>query len=181
MGLFDKVGKKVSEAAVSAGNSASRGASLKKAEMELSDLINKYDECYLIIGKRIAEFMRNGDDIEDTKINEAFTRITKFDQKKSEIEATIREIKGEKELATEAKKLVELEEEVEKEIAKCKELLEMGVDSQEEYDRKVAVLQNKVKHHNQLSALDTALSKKLISEEDYKIKKAAILGQDIVT
>jgi len=181
MGIFDKVTKSVSEAVVSAGTSATRTASLKKAEMELSDLNNRYDECYIIIGKRIAEFMRNGEDIDDARVKDAFGRIAKFDNKKSEIEATIRDLKGEKDLATEAQRLSEVEEEVAKEISKCKELLEMGVDSQEEYDRKVATFSNKVTNFKQLGALDTAFAKKLISEDDYKSKKAAILGKDVVT
>ncbi|MCK5680817.1 hypothetical protein KAI46_08415 [bacterium] len=181
MGIFDKVAKSVSGVAVSAGTSVTRSAALKKTEMELSDLNNKYDECYLIIGKRIAEFMRNGEDIDDARVVEAFNRISKFDTRKSELEDEIREINGEKGLATEAKKLAEVEAEVEKEISKCKELLEMGVDSQDDYDRKVAVFRNKVEHFKQLGALDTALSKKLISKDEYQTKKAAILGKDVVT
>ena len=181
MGLFSKVAQSVSNAAVSAGSSATRTAGIKKIEMELSDLNNRYDECYLIIGKRIAESLRNGEEIDDAKVNEAFGRITKFDTKKSEMEAEIRELKGESDLATEAKRLVEIEEEVEKEITKCKELLEMGVDNQEEYDRKVATLRNKVDNFKQLDALDKALTKKLISEDDYKAKKAVILGKDVLS
>jgi hypothetical protein len=52
----------------------------------------------------------------------------------------------------------------------------MGVDTQEEYDRKVATCRNKVENYKKLDALDKALAKKLISEEDYMAKKAAILG-----
>lgn len=181
MSLLSKVTKSVSGAAVSVGSNATRTAGLKKIEMELSDLNTKYDECYLIIGKRIAEALRNGEEIDDAKVNEAFGRITKFDAKKSEMEAKIRELKGDADLVTEAKRLAEIEEAVDKEIAKCKELLEMGVDNQEEYDRKVATLRNKVANFKQLDALNKALAKKLISEDDYKAKKAAILSKDVVS
>ena len=179
MGLLNKFSKAVSEAAVSAGTSATTSVAIKKFEMELSDLNNKYDECYLIIGKRIAEFIRNGNEIDDERVKGAFERILKFDQKKSELESQIKELKGDKSLAVDAKKLVEVEEEAEKEIAKFKELLDMGVDTQEEYDRKVATCRNKVENYKKLDALDKALAKKLISEEDYMAKKAAILGQNI--
>lgn len=180
MGIFNKVKKGVVGAAVSAGSNVTNTAGIKKAEMELSNLMNKYDECYLIIGKRIAEFMRNGEDIDDAKVNEAFMRITKFDAQKSELETQIKEIKQGKEQLVEAQKLVAIEEEVDKEIAKCKELLDMGVDSQEDYDRKVASLRNKVKFAGQLNKLDQALSKKLITEDVYKQKRAAILGEEVV-
>ncbi len=180
MGLLDKVKKGVTEAAVSAGTNAARTTGLKKTEMELANLNNKYDECYIIIGKRIAESLRNGEENSDPKVNEAFKRIANFDDQKSELEAKIRELKGEKEELGEAEKLVAIEEEVEGEIAKCKELLEMGVDSQEDYDKKVAVLRNKVTNFSKLEKLDQALSKKLITEDDYKKKKAALLGEDVV-
>ena len=180
MGVFDAIKKGVTDAAVSAGTGAAQSGAIKKAEMELADLLNKYDECYMIIGKRIAESLRSGDESSDAKVTEAFQRIQNFDLKRSELEVKIREIKGEKQEMVEAAKLVKVEEEVEKEIAKCKELLEIGVDSQDEYDRKVATLRNKVSNFKQLDALDQALSKKLISEDDYKTKKARLLGQDIV-
>jgi len=180
MGVFDAIKRGVTDAAVSAGTGAAQSGAIKKAEMELADLLNKYDECYMIIGKRIAESLRSGDESSDAKVTEAFQRIQNFDLKRSELEVKIREIKGEKQEMVEAAKLVKVEEEVEKEIAKCKELLEIGVDSQDEYDRKVATLRNKVSNFKQLDALDQALSKKLISEDDYKTKKARLLGQDIV-
>jgi hypothetical protein len=180
MGMFDAIKKGVTEAAVSAGTGAVQSGAIKKAEMELSDLNNKYDECYIIIGKRIAESLRSGEESSDAKVTEAFQRIQKFDLKKSELETKIREIKGEKGELVEAAKLVKIEAEVEKEIAKCKELVDIGVDSQEEYDQKVATLRNKVTNFKKLDALDNALAKKLISEEDYKKKKASLLGQDIV-
>ncbi|HIA64438.1 MAG TPA: hypothetical protein EYN93_16370 [Planctomycetaceae bacterium] len=180
MGVFDKIKKGVTTAAVSAGTGAAQGAVIKKVEMELADLLNKYDECYLIIGKRIAESLRSGEENSDAKVVEAFQRIQNFDLKKSELEVKIREIKGERLELVEAAKLVKVEEDVEKDIAKCKELLEIGVDSQEEYDRKVATLRNKVTNFKQIDALDQALAKKLLSEDDYKKKKASLLGQDIV-
>ena len=49
--------------------------------------------------------------------------------------------------------LVEVEEEAENEIGKFKELLDMGVDTQEEYDRKVATCRNKVENYKKLDAL----------------------------
>lgn len=180
MGMLDALKKGVTEAAVSAGTGAVQTGAIKKAEMELADLNNKYDECYIIIGKRISESLRTGEESSDAKVNEAFQRIQKFDLKKSELEAKLREIKGEKEGLIEAAKLVKIEEEVEKEIAKCKELLEIGVDSQEEYDQKVAGLRNKVTNFKKLDALDQALAKGLISEDDFKKKKASLLGQDVV-
>ena len=180
MGVFDAIKKGVTGAAVSAGTGAAQTGAIKKAEMELADLINRYDECYIIIGKRIAESLRSGDESSDTKVTEAFQRIQDFDLKRSELEVKIQEIKGQRQGLVEAAKLVKVEEEVEKDIAKCKELLEIGVDSQEEYDRKVATLRNKVTNFKQMDALDQALAKKLISQDDYKSKKAALLGQDIV-
>jgi hypothetical protein len=180
MGLFDKFSKAVSEAAISAGTSATTSVAIKKIEMELTDLNNKYDECYLIIGKRIAEFIRNGNEIDDARVKGAFERISQFDIKKSELESRIKELKGDKILAIDAKKLVEVEEDAENEIAKCKELLDMGVDTQEEYDRKVATHRNKVGNYKKLDAIDKALAKKLISVDDYMAKKAAILGQNVV-
>jgi len=176
MGLLNKFSKAVSEVAVSAGTSATTSVSIKKFEMELSDLNNKYDECYLIIGKRIAEFIRNGNEIDDARVKGAFERILRFDQKKAELESQIKVLKGDKILAVDAKKLVEVEEEAENEIAKFKELLDMGVDTQEEYDRKVAICRNKVENYKKLDALDKALGKKLISEEDYMAKRSAILA-----
>lgn len=178
MGMLDAIKKGVTEAAISAGTGAVQTGAIKKTEMEIADLNNKYDECYIIIGKRITESLRSGEEHSDAKVNEAYERIKKFDVKKSELEAKLREIKGEKEGKLEAAKLVKIEEEVEKEIAKCKELLDIGVDSQEEYEQKVAVLQNRVTNFKKLEALDQALAKNLISEEDYSKKKAALLGNE---
>jgi hypothetical protein len=180
MGVFDAIKKGVTEAAVSAGTGAAQTGAIKKAEMELADVINRYDECYIIIGKRIAESLRSGEESSDDRVTEAFQRIQTFDLKRSELEARIREIKGEKEGLVEAGKLVKVEEEVEKEIAKCKELLEIGVDSQDEYDQKVATLRNKVTNFKKMDALEQALAKKLISQDDYDTKVASLLGQDIV-
>jgi len=180
MGLLNNVTKGVSKAALSAGATAARGTAQKKAELELANLSNRYDEFYLVIGKRIAEFFRNGEEIKDPKVKQAFERIVKFDMQKAELEARIRELKGESVELTEAGRLVAAEEVVEKEIAKCKELLDMGVDTQEEYDRKVATFRNKMTNFKQLEALEKAFSKKLLSEDEYKIKKSALIGQDVV-
>jgi hypothetical protein len=180
MGVFDTIKKGVTDAAVSAGTGAAQSGAIKKAEFELADVINKYDECYIIIGKRISESLRSGEESSDANVTEAFQRIQTFDLKRAELEARIREIKGEKDGLAEAAKLVKVEEEVEKDIAKCKELLELGVDSQEEYDQKVATLRNKVANFKKMDALDQALAKNLITHDDYKKKMASLLGQDIV-
>ncbi len=144
--------------------------------MELGEIENRYNDGYLIIGKRIAEVLRNGEDISDPKVQEAFQRIKKLDGEKAEKEAVIRELKGDAADSTEPEDLVALEKEVDNEIAKCKEVLAMGVDSQEECDRKVAVLRNMLDHFKQLRNLNQARAKKLISEDEYKKKKAALLG-----
>jgi hypothetical protein len=180
MSFFDKVKKSVSDAATSAGTGVVQSTAIKKAEMELSDLINRYDECHIIIGKRIAEAIRNGDEVSDDKVMEAFGRIQKFDLKKAELEAKIRELKSDATSMDEAKRLAAIESEVEREIAKAKELFEIGVDTQEEYDRKVAGLRNRVTHFKQLDALDKAFAKKLITEEEFKKKRSNLLGRDIV-
>ena len=179
MGVFDKVSKAVSKAAISTGSGVARTAALKKAEVELADLENRYTECYIVIGKRVSEVLRSGEEIADAKVNDAFKRIQKFDREKAEKEAIIRELKGATTELTEAEALVAVEEEVESDIKKCRELLEIGVDSQEDYNRKVAVLRNKVIHFKKLRAFDAALSKNLITEEEYKQKRAALLGQSI--
>lgn len=180
MSFLDRVKKGVSEAAASAGVGVVQSTAIKKAEMELSDIINRYDECYIIIGKRISESIRNGEEINDAKVLEAFGRIQKFDLKKAELETKIREMKSDATSADEAKRLAEIEKEVDNEIAKAKELFEIGVDTQSEYDRKVAGLRNRITHFKQLNALDMAFNKKLITEEEYKKKRANLLGQDIV-
>ena len=86
MGLFEKIGHAVSRAAVSAGSDVVHSAALRKAEMELSELVNRYDDCYIIIGKRIAEYLRNGETIEDPKVQQAFERIKKLDLERAEKE-----------------------------------------------------------------------------------------------
>lgn len=179
MGVFDKIGKAVSKAAVSTGSGVARAAALKKAEVELADLENRYTECYVLIGKRISEVLRSGEEIADVKVNDAFKRILKFDQEKAEKEAIIRELKGAASELSEAEALVAVEEEVEREIKKCRDLMQIGVDTQEDYDRKVAVLRNKVIHFKKLRSLDEALAKSLITEDEFKQKRAAVLGQPV--
>jgi hypothetical protein len=179
MGLFDKVLKNVSEVAVSAGVSAGNAVAMKKLEAELADVNSKYDECYIIIGKRVSESLRNGEDVSDPQVKQAFVRISSFDSKKAEIESKIRELKGDEAQREEAAKLLAVEAEAEKEIEKCKQLLELGVDAQDEFDRKVALIRNRVTHHKRLDALKEALAKGLITESDFKAKTAAILGQPV--
>jgi uncharacterized membrane protein len=53
------------------------------------------------------------------------------------------------------------------------------VDTQDEFDRKVALIRNRVTHHKRLDALKEALAKGLITESDFKAKTAAILGQPV--
>jgi hypothetical protein len=180
MGMFNKIGKAISDSAVSAGSNAARLAQLKKCEMDLAEIETKYSDSYILIGKRVSEFMRAGEQMDDPKIKVAFERVVKLDSEKSELEAQLKNLKGELAESSEAEDMVAMEESVEKEIAKCKELLDMGVDNQQEYDRKVATLRNKAKNFKQLRALDLALAKNLISADDFKAKKAALLGQDIV-
>lgn len=180
MGLFEKIGHAVSRAAVSAGSDVVHSAALRKAELEVSELVNRYDDCYIIIGKRIAEYLRNGETIEDPKVQQAFERIKKLDLERAEKESVIRDLKGASMEASEAEELVALEAEVEHDVRKCKELVDMGVDSQEEFDRRVATLRNKVKNFKQLRALDHAHRKGLIADDEYKRKTAALLGQPVV-
>jgi hypothetical protein len=177
MGLFDKIGHAMSKAAVSAGTDVVRSATLRMAALELGEIMNRYDECYIIIGKRITEFLRKGENIEDPEVREAFERIKKLDLEKAEKESVIHELKGASSEATEAEELLALEGEVEKEVHKCKELLDMGVDSQEEFDNKVAALRGKVKNFKQLRVLEQARKKNLITADEYRRKTAALLEQ----
>ena len=181
MGLLDKVARSFTGAVVSAGASAVKTTTIKKTQMELQDLINRYDECYLIIGKRIADFLRNGDVIDDAKVTEAFGRIVQFDKKRAELEEILRELSGEQDLLTEAQRLVDVEREVEEEVERCRQLLDMGVDSQAEYDRKVAILQNRIDGFKRLEAVEKAFAAGLISEMEYRQKKAALLSREIAS
>jgi hypothetical protein len=180
MGLLDKIGHAVSKAAISAGTDVVRSATLKKDELELSEIINRYDECYIIIGKRIAAYLRNGETIEDAEVQQAFERIKKLDLEKAEKEQVIRDLKSAASDASEAEELLALEATVEKDVQKCKERLEMGVDSQQEFDRHVAALRNKIKNFKQHRALDQARKKGLISEDEHQRKTAALLVQPII-
>ena len=181
MGLLNKVTRYATGAVVSASTTAVKSTVIKKTQIELQDITNKYDECYLIIGKRIAEFLRNGETVDDPKVNEAFKRILVFDKKKAELEETIRNLVGEQDVMSEAQRLADIEREVEEEVAKCKQLLDMGVDCQDEYDRKIAVLQNRVDNFKRIEALDKALSTGLITEMEYRQKKAAILSEAVTS
>ncbi len=179
MGLFDKVKKSVSKTTTELSTNFSKRSEMNKLETELEDINNRYNDCYLIIGKRIAEFLRQGEDIDDAKVNEAFGRIVKFDNRKFEIEAKLKEFKGDDALRRDAQELALAEEEAETEIKKLKDLLDSGVYDQEEYDRKVALVRNKVKYYKQLKALDQAFHKELIKFDEYKEKKAKLLGTEI--
>jgi hypothetical protein len=177
--MFNKIKSGVVNAAASATTSAVKNTAIATKEAELKTLINGYEECYIIIGKRISESLRNGEENSDAKVNDAFKRILGFDDKRSELEDQIRELRGDKRGNSEAEDLLQVENEVEAEIKKCKELLDIGVDEQDDYDRKVATLQNRVTHFQKIRALDAALSKKLITEAVYNQKKVALLGEDI--
>ena len=181
MSMFNKLKSGVASAAANATTSAVKNTAIATAEAELKTLLGRYDECYIIIGKRISESLRNGDEIADEKVNGAFERIMSFDGKRAELEDKLRELKGEKRDSNEADALLQVEKEVEAEIAKCKELLDIGVDDQDDYDRKVATLQNRVTHFKKLRALDAALSKGLITDDVYNQKKAALLGEDVTS
>ncbi len=181
MSLFKKVSGAFTGAVVSASNNVVKGATIKKAQIELQDINNRYDECYIIIGKRIADFLRNGETIDDAKVNEAFTRILKFDKKKSELEETIKCLSEEQDALSDAETLIDIEKEVEQKIENYKSLLNNGIYSQEEYDLKVAVLQNRVNNYKLLDSLDKALAGGLISEAEYSQKKADILSRQITS
>jgi predicted RNase H-like nuclease (RuvC/YqgF family) len=180
MNIFNKIGSAISGTAVSAGSNLALSAQVKKCELDLAQVESRFTDSYIIIGKRVSEFLRAGDEMDDPKIKEAFGRISKLDTEKSELEHRLKELKGTIAGVDEAADLIAMEADIEKDISKYKKLLDMGVDSQEEYDRKVAMLRNKANNFKKLRALDLALSKGLISPEDFKIKKAMILGQNVV-
>ena len=177
--MFRKIGNAISGSAVAAGSNLAIAAQIKKCELDLAQVDNRYSDSYIIIGKRVSEFLRAGEEMDDPKIKEAFERISKLDVERSELELRLKELKGTIADSDEAEDRVAMEADIEKDIAKYKTLLDMGVDSQEEYDRKVATLRNKATNFKQLRALDLALTKGLLSPEDYKSKKAALLGQSV--
>ena len=179
MSMFNKIKSGVASAAANATTSAVKNTGIATKEAELKSLLSRYDDCYIIIGKRISESLRNGNDTADARVNDAFKKIMSYDSKRSELEDQLKELKGEKNEKNEAEELLEVESEVEAEIAKCKELLDIGVDEQSDYDRKVAALQNRVTHFQKIRALDAALSKKLITDDIYNQKKSALLGESV--
>ena len=99
---------------------------------------------------------------------------------KSELEDKLRELKGRNAIAMRLTPCFRLRKKLKLKL-QSKELLDIGVDDQDDYDRKVATLQNRVTHFKKLRALDAALSKGLITDDVYNQKKAALLGEDVTS
>lgn len=180
MGFLDKVKQSVVQTAASTAKVGMDKLGLAKLEAEMIDLTKRLEIEYIRIGKRVSEFLRQGEEMEDPTIQAAFQGVQKLDAEIAQKEVEIRKVKGEAADRVETAILLEKEAKAEQEIAKLKQLLDSGVYDQAEYDMKVAMFRNEIANFKKLRALEDAYQKKLIDESEYKTKRAQILGQNIV-
>ncbi|ELS01691.1 hypothetical protein Xen7305DRAFT_00013960 [Xenococcus sp. PCC 7305] len=172
------IGEGFSEAATTGLATSQRQDEMSKLEVQKREVELKLEKNYTLIGQQVADTLRRAETVDQNLLQSLFSPIAKLDREKEEILAKIKEIKAKQADQLKAQALIRVKKEVENEIAKLKELRDLDVIDQTEFEVTQAKLNKPVVNFERLYNLKIAFERNLITQEEYIERKEVLDGSE---
>ena len=169
------IGEGFSEASTQTQAESHRQTEISKLQTKVKEIDLKLGEYYTLIGQGVADVLRKTEVVEQDFLMSLFTPIQELDEEKEQILEEIKEIKAKQADQQKAQELIQLKKEVETEIKKLKELKDLSVIDEDEFELTQAKLNKRIHNFEKLYNLKIAYERNLISHDDY-MKKKALFG-----
>lgn len=166
------IGEGISEASTTTLAESQRQNEISKLEIKLKEIELKIEKNYTLIGQGVADILRKKEVVEQNFLESLFSPIQQLDLEKEQISEAIKEIKAKQADQLKAQELIQIKKEVETEIKKLKELKDLNVIDEDEFELAQAKLNKRIHNFEKLYNLKIAYERNLISHDDYIKKKS---------
>lgn len=164
----------LSEISTQTSAEAKRSEEISVLEVKLKEVDLKLEKNYSLLGQAVADTLRRVEPVDRESLMPLFHPIKDLDYERKEILEAIKEIKSKQADQLKAQELLNIKKQVETEVQKLKELKDLGVIDEDEFEVSQAKLNKRVSNFEKLYSLKTALERGLISQAEYMKRKAML-------
>lgn len=125
--LTQSISESVTEVSAKNTVDTQRQSELAKLEAQITEINIKLEKQYTLLGKSVADNLRQNESINEGNIQKLFTPIQKLDAEQADILEKIKEVKAKQAEQEKAEELLRLQKQVEAELRKLDELKSLGV------------------------------------------------------
>ncbi len=166
------INERLSESTQSSAESK-RNEEISNLEIKLKEINLKLEKNYSLLGQAVAD-MRRVEPVNRESLMLLFHPIKDLDYEREQILAAIKEIKAKQADQLKAQELLDIKKQVQTGVQKLKELKDLGVIDEEEFEVTQAKLNKRISNFEKLYSLKTALERGLINQEEYTKRKAML-------
>lgn len=164
----------LSEISTQTSAESKRNEELSTLEVKLKEIDLKLEKNYSLLGQAVADTLRRVEPVDRESLMPLFHPIKDIDYERGQILAAIKEIKAKQADQLKAQELLDIKKQVQTEIQKLKELKDLGVIDEDEFEVSQAKLNKRVNNFEKLYSLKTAFERGLINQEEYTKRKAML-------
>lgn len=172
--LTQSITESVTEVSAKNTVDTQRQSELAKLEALITEINIKLEKQYTLLGKSVADNLRQNESINEGNIQKLFTPIQKLDAEQADILEKIKEVKAKQAEQEKGEELLRLQKQVEGELRKLDELKSLGVIDDDEFEVSQIKLKKKVNNFEKLYSLRIAFERGLITQEEYNKRKEAL-------
>ena len=164
----------LSEVSTQTSAESKRNEEISNLEIKLKEIDLKLEKNYSLLGQAVADTLRRVESVDRESLMPLFHPIKDLDYERGQILAAIKEIKAKQADQLKAQELLNIKKQVQEEIQKLKELKDLGVIDEDEFEVSQAKLNKRISNFDKLHSLKTALERGLINQEEYMKRKAML-------
>lgn len=164
----------LSEVSTQSSAEFKRNEELSILEVKLKEIDLKLEKNYSLLGQAVADTLRRVETVDRESLMPLFHPIKDLDYERGQILAAIKEIKAKQADQLKAQELLDIKKQVQTEVQKLKELKDLGVIDEDEFEVTQAKLNKRISNFEKLYSLKTALERGLINQEEYTKRKAML-------
>jgi len=172
--LTQSITESVTEVSAKNTVDTQRQSELVKLEAQITEINIKLEKQYTLLGKSVADNLRQNESINEGNIQKLFASIQKLDEEQADILEKIKEVKAKQAEQEKGEELLRLQKQVEGELRKLDELKSLGVIDDDEFEVSQVKLKKKINNFEKLYSLRIAFERGLISQEEYNKRKEAL-------
>ena len=172
--LTRSISEGFSEASTQASAENQRNEEISKLEIKIKEIDLKLEKNYTLLGQSIADTLRQNEPINSEVLFPLFRPVKDLDYERGQILEEIKEIKAKQAEQLKAQELIRTKKQVQEEIQKLQELKSLGVIDEEEIEVTQAKLNKRIHNFEKLYSLKIAFERNLISQDEYKSRKAML-------
>lgn len=172
--LTQSITESVTEVSAKNTVDTQRQSELVKLEAQITEINIKLEKQYTLLGKSVADNLRQNESINEGNIQKLFASIQKLDEEQADILEKIKEVKAKQAEQEKGEELLRLQKQVEGELRKLDELKSLGVIDDDEFEVSQVKLKKKINNFEKLYSLRIAFERGLITQEEYNKRKEAL-------